>query len=108
MAKSIILQWHNFIITPQDNDCKPKVSLLSTFADYSKGESWGNIFFTDAQTNTARSLADIKYLVDGPKKAVSAFLYFSKEIRDSLPRQDFARKSGDLWKSLSEEQKQVG
>jgi len=53
------------------------------------------------------SLEDIKFLVKGPRKAVSAFLYFSKEIRASLPKgdTDFAKKSGDMWKNLSGEQK---
>jgi len=38
---------------------------------------------------------------------VSAFLYFSKEIRETLPKTgDFAKKSGDLWKALSEEERQ--
>jgi len=59
------------------------------------------------KTNVTRSLEDIKYIIKGPKKAVSAFLYFSKEIRETLGKTaDFAKKSGDLWKSLSPEQKQ--
>jgi hypothetical protein len=107
MERNIFLRSLNFIITRLVSDFKLRVCTFFFPLIVFLGESWGNIFFTDAQTNTARSLADIKYLVEGPKKAVSAFLYFSKEIRDSLPRQDFARKSGELWKSLSEEQKAV-
>jgi len=72
-----------------------------------KGDSWAKIFFTDKTANVTRSLEDIKYLLKGPKKAVSAFLYFSKEIRETLPKTaDFAKKSGDMWKRLSDEQKQ--
>jgi len=87
-----------------------------------KGDSWSKIFFfdptyqgpliqaTQAPPGTPLkcfSLEDIKFLVKGPRKAVSAFLYFSKEIRSSLPKGDteFAKKSGDMWKNLSNEQK---
>jgi len=71
-----------------------------------KGDSWTKIFFTEKNTNVTRSLEDIKYIIKGPKKAVSAFLYFSKEIRETLGKTaDFAKKSGDLWKGLTEEQK---
>jgi len=59
-----------------------------------KGDSWTKIFFVDSQSNFPRSLDDLKYLVKGPKKAVSAFLYFSKEIRETLPKTgDFAKKN---------------
>eukprot|EP01125_Pyxidicula_operculata_P013711 TRINITY_DN4553_c0_g1_i3.p1 TRINITY_DN4553_c0_g1~~TRINITY_DN4553_c0_g1_i3.p1 ORF type:complete len:310 (-),score=47.70 TRINITY_DN4553_c0_g1_i3:43-972(-) len=72
-----------------------------------KGESWTKIFFTDPTTNSTRSLADLKYLIKGPKKAVSAFLWYSKEIRDELPKTaDFAKRSGDMWKNLPEDRKQ--
>jgi len=72
-----------------------------------KGDSWTKIYFTDHTTNRTRSLEDLKYIIKGPKKAVSAFLYYSKEIRGTLPKSsDFAKKSGDMWKQLSEEEKQ--
>jgi arsenate reductase-like glutaredoxin family protein len=72
-----------------------------------KGDSWTKIFFTDHTTNCSRSLEELKYIIKGPKKAVSAFLYFSKEIRGTLAKSpDFAKKSGDMWKQLSDEEKQ--
>jgi len=71
-----------------------------------KGDSWSKIYFSDMQTNQLHSLEELKYIVKGPRKAVSAFLYFSKEIRETLPKgADFAKKSGDMWKGLTEEQK---
>jgi len=72
-----------------------------------KGDSWTKIFFTDRITNVPRSLEELKYIIKGPKKAVSAFLYYSKEIRGTLPKSaDFAKKSGHMWKHLPEDQKQ--
>jgi len=46
-------------------------------------------------------------LIKGPKKVVSAFLYFAKEIREQVdaPSTKFAKKSGELWKSLSNKEK---
>ena len=41
-------------------------------------------------------------------QAISAFLFFSSDIRDSIgDDKDFAKKSGQLWKNLSNEQKEV-
>jgi len=72
-----------------------------------KGDSWTKIFFSDNNTHIPRSLEELKYIVKGPKKAVSAFLYFSKEIRGTLPKSaDFAKRSGDMWKALGEDQRQ--
>eukprot|EP01129_Flabellula_baltica_P005897 TRINITY_DN2165_c0_g1_i2.p1 TRINITY_DN2165_c0_g1~~TRINITY_DN2165_c0_g1_i2.p1 ORF type:complete len:466 (-),score=98.13 TRINITY_DN2165_c0_g1_i2:38-1435(-) len=73
-----------------------------------KGDSWSNIFFTHKPTGITRSLQGINYLMKGPKKVVSAFLYFAKEIRETLPPSgsDFAKKSGEIWRSLTPEQKQ--
>jgi len=52
-------------------------------------------------------LEELKYIIKGPKKAVSAFLYFSKEIRGTLPKSaDFAKRSGDMWKLLGDDQRQ--
>jgi len=60
----------------------------------------------DKQTNNQHSLEELKYVIKGPRKAVSAFLYFSKEIRETLPKgADFAKKSGDMWKNLTDDQK---
>jgi hypothetical protein len=69
------------------------------------------IFFTDPQTGQARSLETLKYIYKGPKKAISAFLFFSKEIRDTigkdLSNDEFAKRSGEAWKNLPDEQKRV-
>jgi hypothetical protein len=69
------------------------------------------IFFTDPQTGQARSLETLKYIYKGPKKAISAFLFFSKEIRDKigkdLSNDEFAKRSGEAWKNLPDEQKRV-
>lgn len=75
------------------------------------GSSWANIFFTDPTTGQARSLEDLKYLFKGPKKAISAFLFFSKEVRDTIGKdlnnEEFAKRSGEEWKILTEDQKKV-
>jgi len=71
-----------------------------------KGDSWSNIFFTDVTTGITRSLLDIKYLMKGPKKVVSAFLHYSKEVRETIrSTSDFAKKSGESWKTLPEDKK---
>jgi hypothetical protein len=53
----------------------------------------------------------LKYLFKGPKKAISAFLFFSKEVRDTIGKdlnnEEFAKRSGEEWKILSEDQKKV-
>jgi len=74
-----------------------------------KGPSWSQVFFVHPETKKTRSLQQIKFYVRGPKRAVSAFLYFSKEIRESMGDQqkNFARKSGEMWKSLSKEEQAV-
>jgi len=72
-----------------------------------KGDSWTKIYFSDKHTSVPRSLEELKYIIKGPKKAVSAFLYFSKEIRGTLPKSaDFAKRSGDMWKDLTEDKRQ--
>jgi hypothetical protein len=72
-----------------------------------KGDSWSNIFFTHLPTGITLSLQGIHYLIKGPKKVVSAFLYFAKEIREQVdaPSTEFAKKSGELWRALSNEEK---
>jgi hypothetical protein len=76
---------------------------------HAKGSSWANIFFTDPTTGQSRSLEDLKYLFKGPKKAISAFLFFSKEVRDTIGKdlnnEEFAKRSGEEWKILGEDQK---
>jgi len=43
----------------------------------------------------------------GPKKVVSAFLHYSKEVRETIrSTSDFAKKSGESWKTLPEDKKQ--
>src|SRR4051812_23741587 len=57
-----------------------------------------------------KTLEDIKYLVKGPKKAVSAFLYFCNEQRQNSQEfvpSDFSRQVGEMWKNLPEDQKTV-
>lgn len=53
----------------------------------------------------------MKYLFKGPKKAISAFLFFSKEVRDTIGKdlnnEEFAKRSGEEWKTLPEDQKKV-
>jgi hypothetical protein len=73
-----------------------------------KGPSWGNIFFKDTVTGQVNSLEGLKYILNGPKKPVSAFLYFSNEARmkhKDLKPDIFARLAGELWKKLSPEEK---
>jgi len=72
-----------------------------------KGESWSNIFFTQGHSGISRSLEDIKYLDKGPKKVISAYLFFAKEVRDTVPKtEDFAKNIGELWRNLPENEKQ--
>lgn len=72
------------------------------------GDSWAQIFFFDSKTNSCNSLAQIKYLIKGPKKPVSGFLFFAADIRNNIPNDaDFARKSGEMWKDLPESQREV-
>lgn len=74
------------------------------------GNSWSNLIFKDNTTGRSYSLEGLKYIVNGPKKAVSAFLYFSNEARikhKELKPDAFARLAGELWKKLSYDEKQV-
>jgi len=106
--KKAVIEW------PVDNN-KKKGGTIAQFYKaatnlplQAKGTSWSNIYFTNPQNGDTRSLEDIKYLVKGPKKAVSAFLYFSKEVRETckdLKSEDFAKRSGEMWKALPEEQR---
>eukprot|EP00028_Trichosphaerium_sp_Am-I-7-wt_P009840 CAMPEP_0168531122 /NCGR_PEP_ID=MMETSP0405-20121227/15199_1 /TAXON_ID=498012 /ORGANISM="Trichosphaerium sp, Strain Am-I-7 wt" /LENGTH=304 /DNA_ID=CAMNT_0008555743 /DNA_START=591 /DNA_END=1505 /DNA_ORIENTATION=+ len=112
--KKAVVEW-------MDQEGKKKTGTLPQFYRastsqplHAKGDSWKHLFFTNPHTGETRSLYDVKYYVEGPKKAVSAFLFFSKEIRESvgksgigqeLKSEDFAKKSGEMWKQLPEEQK---
>jgi len=74
-----------------------------------KGHSWGNFFFKNNTNGQTYSLEGLKYLCVGPKKSVSAFLYFSNEARikyKELKPDAFARLAGELWKKLTHEEKQ--
>jgi len=75
---------------------------------YKKKENLGQIFFfTQNHSGITRSLEDIKYLDKGPKKVISAYLFFAKEVRDKVPKtDDFAKNIGELWRSLPEVEKQ--
>jgi hypothetical protein len=57
-----------------------------------------------------KTLEDIKYIIKGPKKAVSAFLYFCNEQRSQTPDftpSDFSKQVGEMWKNLPDDHKQV-
>ncbi|PRP80992.1 high mobility group protein B1 [Planoprotostelium fungivorum] len=91
-----------------------------------KGDSWNNIvFFNHSAYRSAypddditdvlslppkylTTLEDIRKSVKGPKKAVSAFLYFCNEHRNittSTNSPDFPKVVGEMWRGLSEESK---
>eukprot|EP01126_Amoeba_proteus_P055401 TRINITY_DN6870_c0_g3_i8.p1 TRINITY_DN6870_c0_g3~~TRINITY_DN6870_c0_g3_i8.p1 ORF type:complete len:285 (+),score=59.32 TRINITY_DN6870_c0_g3_i8:568-1422(+) len=113
LKAEIVLNKHKKPMLKALSDAKEQLFTVPQFYTHAtghrlqaKGDSWSQVFFMDSNGGPSRSLSDLKWLIEGPKKAVSAFLYFSKEIRDTLPKNDFARKSGDLWKSLTEEKKQ--
>jgi len=83
-----------------------------------KGVSWSNICFVDSAASNmgppfdpkyVKTLEDIKYIIKGPKKAISAFLYFCNEQRATVEfasSSDFSRQVGDMWKSLTDDMKQ--
>lgn len=73
------------------------------------GPSWGNIFFKD-NDGQVYTLESLKYIIYGPKRPVSAFLYFSNQARiehKDLKPDAFARLAGDLWRKLTMEEKEV-
>jgi len=65
------------------------------FVDPNEGVVGSNPFPENKTT-----VQDIKYMIKGPRRAISAFLYFCNEQRTNL--QDV----GELWKKLPDEEKQ--
>lgn len=89
----------------------PQFFKHATGMTFSKSSHWNTIVFHDDETDEQVSLENIKFIVDGPRKVMSAFMYFSNEMRETykekMSSRNIVKACGSMWKSMTEEMKRV-
>lgn len=78
---------------------------------FSKSIHWSQIVFINSRTSEKVSLEDVKFLLEGPRKVMSAFMYFSNEMRElyknKMTSRNIVKMCGTLWNSMDESKKKT-